>query len=78
MLFLVFEYRFRQDILNKGHYLNYGNRYQPTSALKSDAIFRMMAEQAKKSPEVAKKVNAIFQWNIKQDSDIAAVWSKHF
>ncbi|RUS86122.1 hypothetical protein EGW08_006142 [Elysia chlorotica] len=43
--------------------------------LKSTALFEMMAEQAKSSPEMSKKVNAIFQWNIKQNGEIAAVWT---
>lgn len=47
----------------------------PIAALKSTAAFEMMAHQIKSSPEIAKKVNAIFQWNIKQDGKIATVWT---
>ncbi|KAK3765704.1 hypothetical protein RRG08_026179 [Elysia crispata] len=67
------------DVVISGAYIDLhrasSTKTQPTGDLKSTALFEMMTQQAKNSPETAKKVNAIFQWNIKQGSDIAAVWT---
>lgn len=42
----------------------------------SDALFEDMAKRAKSQPNVAKKINAVFLFDITKDGKPAAKWSK--
>lgn len=44
--------------------------------MQSDAIFVAMSEQVKQNPDQAKKVNAIFLYNITVDGKQMSEWSK--
>lgn len=44
--------------------------------LQSDAIFVTIAEQVKQNPDEAKKVNAVFHYNITDNGKQASEWSK--
>lgn len=46
------------------------------SSLLSDALFEDMAKRAKSQPNVAKKINAVFLFDITKDGKPAAKWSK--
>lgn len=46
--------------------------------MQSDAIFTTIGEQVKLNPDQAKKVNAIFLYNITVDGKSASEWSKQF
>lgn len=46
------------------------------SGLLSDALFEDMAKRAKSQPNVAKKINAVFLFDITKDGKPAAKWSK--
>lgn len=47
-----------------------------SSALKSDVVFKTIAERMTENVEKAKSVNGIFQWNITKNGKIAKTWSK--
>ncbi|XP_017776852.1 PREDICTED: peroxisomal multifunctional enzyme type 2-like isoform X2 [Nicrophorus vespilloides] len=44
-------------------------------SLQSDAIFEMIAQKIKESPEKAKSVNGIFLYNITKDGKIVKTWT---
>ena len=44
--------------------------------LKTDAVFKAMIEQLGQRKGVAKKINAVFAWEIMKDGKKAAEWSK--
>lgn len=44
--------------------------------MESDAIFAAISEQVKQNPDQAKKVNAIFLYNITVDGKQMSEWSK--
>lgn len=44
--------------------------------VQSDAIFATIGEHVKANPDEAKKVNAVFLYNITIDKKPAAEWSK--
>jgi len=44
--------------------------------LQSDAIFAAISEQVKQNPGEAKKVNAVFLYNITVDGKQSSEWSK--
>lgn len=46
------------------------------SGLLSDALFEDMAKRAKSQPNVAKKINAVFLFDITKNGKPAAKWSK--
>jgi len=50
---------------------------QPSAGvtLKSDALFKMIAEQVKSRKDVAKKINAVFGWVITKDGKQASEWT---
>lgn len=55
---------------------------QPTNdstssvALKSDVVFKTIAERMKENVAIAKSINGIFLYNITKDGQIAKKWSK--
>lgn len=49
-----------------------------SSELKSDAVFKAIAERMNENVEKAKSVNGIFQWNITKNGNIAKKWSKFY
>ncbi|GFN82479.1 peroxisomal multifunctional enzyme type 2 [Plakobranchus ocellatus] len=67
------------DIVISGAYLDLHAyspvKAQPTSGLKSTAIFKTLADQAKNTPEMAKSTKATYQWNIQQEGKTAATWT---
>lgn len=46
--------------------------------MKSDAVFEGMSQQVSSRKGLAKKINAIFMWEITKDGKKAAEWSKCF
>lgn len=48
-----------------------------TENLQSDAIFTTIGEQVKLKPDEAKKVNAVFLYNITVDGKPKSEWSKY-
>ncbi len=48
------------------------------SDLNSGVIFNEMENRRKAQPGMAKKVNAIFLWNITKNGKVAGQWSKCF
>lgn len=47
----------------------------PASALKSKIVFRTMSEQLAEMPDLAQKIQAVYEWNILQNGKTAAVWT---
>ena len=46
------------------------------AGLQSTAIFQQLREHLSSSPEIVKKVNAVYLWNITKDGKTVAKWSK--
>ncbi len=46
------------------------------AGLQSTAIFEQLKEHLSSSPDIVKKVKAIFMWNITKDGKTVAKWSK--
>jgi hypothetical protein len=49
--------------------------FKAPSSLKTDALFNDMAQRAASQPELAKKINAVFLFEITKDKKVAAKWS---
>ncbi|XP_071039115.1 peroxisomal multifunctional enzyme type 2 isoform X3 [Parasteatoda tepidariorum] len=47
----------------------------PASALKSKLIFKTMSDQLAQMPELAQKIQAVYEWNILQNGKTAAIWT---
>lgn len=50
----------------------------PSVALKSDVVFKTIAERMKENVAIAKSINGIFLYNITKDGQIAKKWSKFY
>ncbi len=44
--------------------------------LQSTAIFQQLKEHLSSSPDIVKKVNAVYVWNITKGGKIVAKWSE--
>jgi len=49
---------------------------EPSEDLKSSAMFVAISEQLKGHPELVKKTQAIFLWNVTKNGKTATQWSK--
>lgn len=47
-----------------------------TDSLQSTAIFQQLKEHLASSPDIVKKIKAIYSWNITKDGKTVAKWSQ--
>lgn len=46
--------------------------------LSSDVVFQTMSDKIKNTPELVKKINGIFAFNITENGTVVKTWSKFF
>lgn len=66
------------DIIDKDSASAVGDAISAGVNLASADLFEKMAEKVADTPGLAKKVNAVFLWNINKNKAQAAQWSKFF